>query len=355
MPPRSGGILPLAAAKRRHVKHVKRTCPRGRYTLHFCLSQLLMFSLFDLQELCHDEDKLRNFLTKYGVLARAPTCHCGKPLKPKWFYDRGSAYRYCSSRACNRKIYGKSNGILEGSKLSLKQWTHLAYFWAHNSGGVRAEHMLALDDHTVSAWSERFRVCVMNWEARHSESDFGGKGFEVEADECEVGRKRKGLHGHETDVKGDFRGLFERATGRLFVEAYDKLKKGEDDRRFGPPTVEEVVPLVQRVLPGSLLFTDGARAYTSACKDYGITNAQVDHSNGEFTRRERLHGKLRVVSTQGIDGAWGRLKTFLRARGGIRSEHLESNVKEFQWRSNLPADADPFISLLECIKTGCFT
>ena len=141
MPPRSGGILALAAAKRRHVKHVKRTCPRGRYTLHFCLSQLLMFSLFDLQELCHDEDKLRNFLTKYGVLARAPTCHCGKPLKPKWFYDRGSAYRYCSSRACNRKIYGKSNGILEGSKLSLKQWTHLAYFWAHNSGGVRAEHM----------------------------------------------------------------------------------------------------------------------------------------------------------------------------------------------------------------------
>ena len=60
--------------------------------------------------------------------------------------------------------------------------------------------------------------------------------------------------------------------------------------------------------------------------------------SGEFTRRERLQGKLRVVSTQGIDGTWGRLKTFLRSR--------MSNVKEFQWRTNLASDADPFIHSL---------
>lgn len=232
-----------------------------------------MFSLFDLQELCQDEAKLRKFLTKYGVLAAGATCACGKPLTAKWFYDRGSAYRRCSSQDCRRKVYGKADGILEGSNLSLKQWAHLAYFWAHNCAGVRAQHMLCLDDHTVSVWSERFRICVMNWEALHSEGDFGGKGLEVEADECEVGRKRKGLHGHETDVKGDFRGLFDRATGRLFVEAYDKVKKDEDDRRFGPPTVDDVTPLIERIRQGSLLFTDGARAYSSVSKEFGILNA----------------------------------------------------------------------------------
>ena len=62
----------------------------------------------------------------------------------------------------------------------------------------------------------------------------------------------------------------------------------------------------------------------------------------------RDEDKLRA--TQGIDGAWGRLKTFLRSRGGIRSEHIESNVKEFQRRTNLASDADPFISLLVAIK-----
>ena len=202
--------------------------------------------------------------------------------------------------------------------------------------------------------SERFSVCVMNWEAKHFESSFGGRGLEVEADECEVGKKRKGIHGRDSDVKGDFRGLFERHTGRLFVEAYQKLKKDEDDRRFGPPSSADVRPLVERVAEESLLFTDGAKAYTAVCKEIGILNEQVDHNKGEFSRRQFIKGKLRVVSTQGIDGAWGNLKNFLRARGGCSGGHLESSVKEFQWRVNLPKDADPFISLLLCIKDGCF-
>jgi hypothetical protein len=195
----------------------------------------------------------------------------------------------------------------------------------------------------------------MNWEQKHSEVElFGGKDAEVEADECEVGRKRKGLHGRDSDVKGDFRGLFERRSGRLLVEAYQKVGKDSDERRFGPPCRDDVLPLVERLRPGTLLFTDGARAYTSVCKNFGIYNAQVDHNKGEFSRRENIRGKQRVVSTQGIDGAWGNLKNFLRARGGCPGDHLEASVKEFQWRRNLEKDSDPFLSLLDCIKDGCF-
>jgi len=314
-----------------------------------------MFSIFDLEDLCSDDEKLRAFLDKYGVLAAPKSCSCGKPLKPSVYYDRGSAYRQCTDRSCNKKVYGRCDGILESSHLSLKQWVYLAYFWAHNSAGSRAEMMLGLSAPSIATWSERFRVCVMNWEAKHSEQEaFGGKDLEVEADECEVGRKRKGLHGRDSDVKGDFRGLFERRSGRLLVEAYEKVKKDEDERRFGPPSVGDVRPLVERLRPGSLLFTDGARAYISVCKELGVFNSQVDHNKGEFSRRETIRGKLRVVSTQAIDGTWGNLKNFLRARGGCSSGHLESSVKEFQWRHNLPKDSDPFISLLLCIKDGCF-
>jgi len=32
-----------------------------------------------------------------------------------------------------------SGGILEGSRLSEKEFLILAFFWAHDSGGVRAE------------------------------------------------------------------------------------------------------------------------------------------------------------------------------------------------------------------------
>ena len=86
----------------------------------------------------------------------------------------------------------------------------------------------------------------------------------------------------------------------------------------------------------------------------GFRWSSVDHSAGEFTRKQRLWGKVRTVSTQGIDGCWGALKTFLRSHGGVASQHLESSVKEFQWRRNLPNDADPFLSLLDCMKAGCF-
>jgi len=214
--------------------------------------------------------------------------------------------------------------------------------------------MLGLSKHTVADWSQRFRSCVMRSEANGETVPFGGKDIEVEADECEIGRKRKGLHGHDTEVKGDFRGLFERGTGRLFIEPYDKLKKDSDERRFGPPNVANVRPLVEKVNPSSILYTDGARAYESLCKELGIRWSSVDHSSGEYVRRERLWGKLRVVSTQGIDGTWGRLKIFLRARGGVSEALLEENVKEFQWRRNLPNNADVFFSLLECIKDGYF-
>ena len=214
--------------------------------------------------------------------------------------------------------------------------------------------MLGLSSATVADWSARFRLCVSNWEASHSDSlPFGGKDVEVEADECEIGRRGKGLHGLDTDVKGDFRGLFERGSGRVLIEAYDKLKSDFDERRFGPPSLKDVAPLLDKIAVGSILFTDGARSYESTSKKIGLRWSSVDHNKGEFVRKQRLWGKLRSVSTQGIDGTWGRLKTFLRGRGRASADHLEACVKEFQWRTNLSDNADPFLELLRCIRDGC--
>jgi len=40
----------------------------------------------------------------------------------------------------------------------------------------------------------------------------------------------------------------------------------------------------------------------------------VDHGKGEYIRKELLRGKTRTVSTQGNDGALGRLKAWLNAK-----------------------------------------
>ena len=59
------------------------------------------------------------------------------------------------------------------------------------------------------------------------------------------------------------------------------------------------------------------------------------------------------MSTQGIDGAWGNLKTWFNAKGGVSSDHILGYLKEFQWRNNIGSE-DPFLTLCEHIRDGYF-
>jgi len=149
----------------------------------------------------------------------------------------------------------------------------LAYFWAHDCGGVRAQTMLGHSSTTVAAWSARFRQCVLNQQYA-SISVLGGRDMEVEADETEIGRKQKGLHGHEKSVLADVRGVFERASGRIYLETFDKLCSDADERRFGPPNKAEAEALFDHIATGSILFADSARAYIAPAK---LLLSCVDH------------------------------------------------------------------------------
>ena len=65
--------------------------------------------------------------------------------------------------------------------------------------------------------------------ATHQEAtvlSVGGPGVEVEMDEAELGRKPKGLRGHKKDVKSDVIGAYDRCTGTLVLDTYDKLATG---------------------------------------------------------------------------------------------------------------------------------
>ena len=156
----------------------------------------------------------------YGVLRGPPSdcSKCGSSLKASVY--NGKPGLVCSNQKCRKRVHAAVGGLLEGSKLSLKEFVLIAYMWAHDSAGTRAVHMLG---HATNAeWSSRFRVCVMNYEASRGEV-LGGPDVEVEADESELGRKKKALHGHYSTVLGDVRGVFERGTGQVVLELYEKL------------------------------------------------------------------------------------------------------------------------------------
>ena len=104
---------------------------------------------------------------------------------------------------------------------------------------------------------------------------------------------------------------------------------------------------------GSILFTDGARVYEQISKNLGFSHDYVDHQENEFAKDANIQGKKSRVHTNTIDGRWGILKNWIRNRGGVKSEHLFQNVKEFQWRQNLQ-HCDPFITLCEHVRDGYF-
>ena len=228
----------------------------------------------------------------------------------------------CTKKDCRREIPALTGGILESSHLKPDVFLHFLYFWAHDCGGHRAESMLGLHNATVGALSLRLRLCVANEQAA-TVTSLGGQGKEVEKDETELGRKPKGLHGHKKDVTSDVIGIYDRSIGIIVLETFDKVQAGDDiECRFGPPRYEDVEGMARDYIAvGSILFTDGAKAYAKVAKEEGWRHAYVDHQNGEFIRHQRIGGKLREISTQRIDGAWGNFKTWYKARYGASPDN----------------------------------
>ena len=132
------------------------------YSPRICPVLTLMLSLYDLLEIVEDERKLQKWLEKYKiVIPRVAECpSCGSRMREA--DNRGKPGWMCSSKDCRRRVSNVSGGILEGSNLSPKQFLMLAYFWAHDCGGVRAVEMLGHGPTTVAGWSARFRQCVLN-------------------------------------------------------------------------------------------------------------------------------------------------------------------------------------------------
>ena len=184
---------------------------------------------------------------------------------------RGKPHVRCKRKGCQIWISCASSSLLEGYHISFKQLLYLLYLWSHDCGGSRAVDMLGLGKHCVADWSQRLRVCAANAEAA-AERPLGGRGYELECDECEVGRAQKGMYGHKIVVKGDVWDVRCRSSGKVILELFDKWQKGEDvERRFGPPSVDDAEALcLSKIKKGTILFTDGARCYSVVAKKAGL-------------------------------------------------------------------------------------
>ena len=155
----------------------------------------------------------------------------------------------------------------------------------------------------------------------------------VESDETGLGRKRKGLHGHATNVLADVIGAVSRTTGRLLLETMQKLNANQSfpTRRFGPARTTEIEPFLEgNISSGSIYITDGLKCQPALAKKYGLRHCKLDHNKGEYSRQEVGF----IAHTNTIDGKWGRYKNWIRGKFGVNRQRVYSHIKEWQWRRN---------------------
>ena len=108
-----------------------------------------MLTIYDVLEIWSDEYKLQDWLKGYRVLPGKPECcvKCASPLKNCNY--RGNNAMVCTKKGCRARVPAVGCGILEGVKLSLKQFVMLAYWWAQDCSGIRSENMLGM---TLIQW-----------------------------------------------------------------------------------------------------------------------------------------------------------------------------------------------------------
>ena len=96
-------------------------------------------------------------------------------------------------------------------------------------------------------------------------------------------------------------GCVDRQTGLICFCPFQKLTK-TGSHRFGPAKAAEVLPLVAKcVKKGSIVFSDGLRAYKSKLKRMGYQHSSVNHQSGEYARQSSQYDGV-VVHTNSIEG-----------------------------------------------------
>ncbi|CAE7234151.1 unnamed protein product [Symbiodinium sp. CCMP2592] len=180
--------------------------------------------------------------------------------------------------------------------------------------------------------------------AQHQEQ-IGGRDRIVAVDETFFTKKKRarggfaGRHtaGHDTLVLGmielDLR--TRRATGRCRLQVIPNRKKATLKRH-----------LMQHVVPGSLVFTDGLKSYGwMSARDSPFVHRQ---SQEEGIQQGR-DGQEINVSSNAAEGLFGRLKSYVRRRGikRVSRQCYGKVLAEFLWRQTCSAkQEEPFSELL---------
>ena len=308
----------------------------------------------DVVEITQKPLDLAQWLLKKGVLSATERCEkCGCDLDGKLVTvtNRGKVSVCVRCSSCHRRHSVTHGSVFEGLKASLGKYIMILYLWSLRTPYNTIVAMTGVGNDLLTNFQLSLRK-KMKTQVRGIR--LGGIGDVIEIDETEYGKKRKGLHGHPSDIKLNLWGAVSRRTGLLVMRAFKKPSDSNPaENRFGPARASEVLPFVQQhVRVGATVLSDRLSAYRNNLQRMGYQWYGVDHGNGQFAFT--LPNGINVHSNT-IDGHWGQWKNVMRGMKSTKRRQLQYHAAEYCWRHNVinVGSVDPFNAFLQLCTDPC--
>ncbi|MGC2192038.1 MAG: IS1595 family transposase [Candidatus Dormiibacterota bacterium] len=240
-----------------------------------------------------------------------------------------AARRLWKCKTCKRQFSVKVGSIFEDSPLGLDKWLPSVWLIANSKNGISSHELArALGVTQKSAWFmlHRIRLAMQT-------GSFNKISGTVEVDETYIGGKAANMHKAAREVRIAGRGN----VGKTGVQGARKRETGTVHAEvIGDDSLAANV--AKWVEPGSVVYTDDARAYHGLGKTFA--HSSVVHDS-EYVRG--------AVHTNGIENFWSLLKRGLHGTYvSVDPAHLSRYVDERAFTYNLRdlTDLDRFVALL---------
>lgn len=217
---------------------------------------------------------------------------------------------------CFKRCSYLKGTFFEQLKLPISKILELGYYWLNNIRVTSLRNMGGISNQTSCSYFEKFEDLVSTM-IENENIKIGGPGIIVEIDESKFG-KRKYNRGH-------------RVIGSWVIGGVERT----DEKKFFAISVtsrdKDLIKtvLVDHVLPGTIIYTDGWKAYDGA-----ISELNKD-LNMNYEHHVVNHSETFVAPdgtcTNGIEGNWNGVKYNLTGRQ-MCSSNIDKKLLTFIWR-----------------------
>lgn len=250
------------------------------------------------------------FKARYAKIPCCPQCQQQTEFKR----ITGRRCYQCSDKDCQYQLYPTAGTVFEKTKTSLVDWFYVIYLMTSTRNGVSAKEIERQLGVTYKcAWRMGHQIRLL---MNSGNSLLSGV---IEADECYIGGDRKNKSKRIREAS-KIKGYMEKTPLLTLLE-----RDGNIINKVLPVSTGETIrpAILDNVIEGSQLITDGFKAYMTLEKTY--KHEVINHAADEWGKG--------ILHTNTVEGFFSHLKRTIRGTHiAVSPKYLERYANECAFR-----------------------